>query len=579
MQIDGKQIKNLTITQSKLNLTTPLLDYDAATKEYVDNYVDNNKSVERINVTDKNMSISSTIPPNVNSFVIVSGLNAISSDKLIDSAIDVYINTAKVDIGPGEPFQFQPSGGGTPRAIGSEEQGDELYVNTELLGYGLDNEDKVDFNYIISTSTASVPNNGGGATYSFTNALSESGGVVKLGGDLTEDTNIQSNTELFTITADNGSSDSLFYLNAEDGIAFYVNSPTDNFTFESSAGYLDVSSSQSITLESNSIIIDDQSVDSTQKGAEYVSDYTVNWDGTTPDSMLTTKGYVDRKVLDVDSYFEGDISTGSYNSTFNSQNNGSVSGTGSIAHGNNVNILDDYSISTGLNNTVRTPYGAVFGLGNTTDATQPITRFNPNGTGILISGLSNVGYGVGSTIHGEDNIGYSEYSLTNGRDSLNAGVGSFVNSKYGLSNEDWSISSGVVSIVSDISRSSKIVNTIFSNPNSTIIVEDGSKFQVGDYVFMVSKLIDDTNAVDYGTLGTDIFQVVSVSTNNIVVDDLVSNTNILDIRQIDIGNTSYGYLFNLSSDSNPFFSSQSFGTYNLIFLTPTHLSYKYISKI
>ena len=62
-------------------------------------------------------------------------------------------------------------------------------------------------------------------------------------------------------------------------------------------GFLEIQTSQQIKLESK-VEISDQSVDLTQKGAKYESDYTVNWDGTTPDSFLTTKGYVDRLVQD-----------------------------------------------------------------------------------------------------------------------------------------------------------------------------------------------------------------------------------------------------------------------------------------
>ncbi len=47
----------------------------------------------------------------------------------------------------------------------------------------------------------------------------------------------------------------------------------------------------------NGLKLDSVKSDPTQQGAEYSSDYTVNWDGTTPDSMLPTKGYVDRKSL------------------------------------------------------------------------------------------------------------------------------------------------------------------------------------------------------------------------------------------------------------------------------------------
>lgn len=157
MKIDGKQIKDLTITQSKLNLTSPILDNDAATKEYVDG----NKSVEKINVSDKGMSVSGNVPNGVNTYVLVNGINPISSDKVKGSYIEVFLNTTKVDLGPNEDFQFQPNGGGSPRSLGEEEKDDQLYVNTLLLGYGLDSTDTIDFNYIISDTSANS------STYSY----------------------------------------------------------------------------------------------------------------------------------------------------------------------------------------------------------------------------------------------------------------------------------------------------------------------------------------------------------------------------------------------------------------------------
>lgn len=152
MLISGKQIKDLTITQNKLNLVTPIAPADAATKEYVDNH----RSVERLNTEDRNMNLSGIVPEGVNSYVSVP-VNDITSDKLTNSTIEVYVNTTKVDVGPSEPFQFR-SQLGVIRDIGDEEQGDSLFVNTLLSGYGLDTTDTIDFNYIISQTGTSSTN-------------------------------------------------------------------------------------------------------------------------------------------------------------------------------------------------------------------------------------------------------------------------------------------------------------------------------------------------------------------------------------------------------------------------------------
>ena len=86
----------------------------------------------------------------------------------------------------------------------------------------------------------------GGVTAS--NGLTEVGSDIQLGGMLTGDTNIQSNTEVFTITADNGSSDTQLYINSLEGIGLYANSPTAESRVEIGPGNLDIDITNIISL-------------------------------------------------------------------------------------------------------------------------------------------------------------------------------------------------------------------------------------------------------------------------------------------------------------------------------------------
>ena len=82
------------------------------------------------------------------------------------------------------------------------------------------------------------------------NGLTEIGNDIQLGGTLTKDTNIQSNTEIFTITADNGSDNSQIYIKSDDGVGLYANTSTANSKIELGPTNLDIEAN-AISLEAN----------------------------------------------------------------------------------------------------------------------------------------------------------------------------------------------------------------------------------------------------------------------------------------------------------------------------------------
>jgi hypothetical protein len=79
--IDGKQLENSTVSQSKLNLTNPDNDNDAATKSYVDNgnYLSGGTNID-ISGTTINVKVTGTTLGNIPKFN--------SNGELVDSGIE-----------------------------------------------------------------------------------------------------------------------------------------------------------------------------------------------------------------------------------------------------------------------------------------------------------------------------------------------------------------------------------------------------------------------------------------------------------------------------------------------------------
>ena len=71
--------------------------------------------------------------------------------------VDVYINGLNVPSGLGKDCYFSVDNGITARVDGEELAGDKLYWNGSIAGYQLEITDKIDFDYIISTSGTPKP--------------------------------------------------------------------------------------------------------------------------------------------------------------------------------------------------------------------------------------------------------------------------------------------------------------------------------------------------------------------------------------------------------------------------------------
>lgn len=194
MKTHGKQIKDKSILQDQLELTSPLTNSDAATMDYVLM----NISKERYSTSNKNMKVGTNLPI-LNSYVEID-IDSIGDLKQPQSTVEVFINTVKVDVGPSYSFQFRNSDNTIIRNIGETKKGDYLYVNTDMLGYEITTDDIFDFNYIIpefssSDTTYSLV----GEILSYT-ATSETQGVdfILLDSGGVKNTNIDFNTGYLT---------------------------------------------------------------------------------------------------------------------------------------------------------------------------------------------------------------------------------------------------------------------------------------------------------------------------------------------------------------------------------------------
>lgn len=173
IKIGGKQISNNTITQEKLNLVQPTYDYDAATKEYVDNI----KSVEMLSTANINMFALDTLDE---TGYVLACSTPILQEPLTNSEVKVLINNVNVTVGFGEFCYFSGDGGVTPKTDSNVEIGDYLYWVSANSNYELEIDDLVSFEYIISTSMSSTyyamsPNE---RYQTLTNALNQSIDIV-----------------------------------------------------------------------------------------------------------------------------------------------------------------------------------------------------------------------------------------------------------------------------------------------------------------------------------------------------------------------------------------------------------------
>lgn len=145
--IKGKQLKDKTLNQDKLNLDTPVNAKDAATKEYVDL----NFSAENADASDVNL---------IANVVTIDGQLAtdtgITNQPVVGTYVGVSVNGKLEEIGDIETDAgyFSPDGV-FKRTQGAMRQGDKLYWNPSK-SFMLDTNDIIEFNYLTNGNFGNV---------------------------------------------------------------------------------------------------------------------------------------------------------------------------------------------------------------------------------------------------------------------------------------------------------------------------------------------------------------------------------------------------------------------------------------
>lgn len=148
MKLNGKQLRDNTITQDKIGITTESVinNNDATTKEWVETHVDD--EIEKITYSTSNLNMAGLTTISNNGPMLACD-SAISSQPI--SSVRITINGMEINVGSNiEPFEgfFSPDGI-IIRNSGDETIGDKFYWNTYDYTYQLDSNDVIDFIYLI----------------------------------------------------------------------------------------------------------------------------------------------------------------------------------------------------------------------------------------------------------------------------------------------------------------------------------------------------------------------------------------------------------------------------------------------
>ena len=142
-KIKSKQIQDYTLTQYKLNLTTPNTGSTSnapATVEYVNN---NNKGIY---YSQYNLNMAATGTTTDGDLACATAIVDIPY-----STITVNVNGLIVNVGSGTTAScyFSGNNGITKRELGYEQKDDKLYWVGSVAGYQLSSEDIIDFIYLV----------------------------------------------------------------------------------------------------------------------------------------------------------------------------------------------------------------------------------------------------------------------------------------------------------------------------------------------------------------------------------------------------------------------------------------------
>jgi hypothetical protein len=197
--IKGKQIEDKTIKQPKLNLITPILASDCATKEYVDA----NASKEYDSKENRAMTANvTTVDGDLATDILV------QEQPLAGTGIRVFVNGKTVPNGPdaGDWCYFSPDGNYI-RPQGGVREGDALYWRGSVARMQLDTDDEIDLVFVTNTTTSRV--------------------IQLAGGDII---NVDFDKNIFIFTFTGGAGETALVL--IDGTSFIVGNVAGDFVFD-----------------------------------------------------------------------------------------------------------------------------------------------------------------------------------------------------------------------------------------------------------------------------------------------------------------------------------------------------------
>ena len=278
--IKGKQIQDKTIEQPKLNLVTPTLAYDCATKEYVDaNASKEYDSKENRSMTANVTTLDGDLATDI----------SVQEQPLAGTGIRIFVNGKTVPNGPdADDWCYFSPDGNYVRPQGGVREGDNLYWRGSVARMQLDADDELDYVFITNTTTSRV--------------------VQLAGGDIIN-VDYDKNIFIFTFTGAVGETALILI----DGTSFIVGNVAGDFVFDigNVNGYLTTFTTKgefiTVTVNTNEydIIFDGF-------GSLKFSVYAVGGpiDGGTPDPASQTEDPIDGGAPDPASQTEDPIDGG-----------------------------------------------------------------------------------------------------------------------------------------------------------------------------------------------------------------------------------------------------------------------------
>ena len=244
-----------------------------------------------------------------------------------------------------------------------------------------------------------LPASSGGTGGIFNNGLTTTSGITQFDGPLIKNTSIDGNSGTYSLSFENINYFSVFTPSYAD----YINVTSGQVLLRSQVTKVD-GLTELLLYGGDDIIIQNDNTDPTQQGAKYNDgtnnvDYSTGWTVSTPDSMLTTKGHIDRTVSNNTYFTSGSTGIGSIVSKVNLSTSGDATGDYSFSIGNN-------SIASGLRSYSQGNFTLSNGFASHAEGSNTISTGNASHA----EGNSTTSSGYASHSEGYNNVASGDYS-------------------------------------------------------------------------------------------------------------------------------------------------------------------------